>query len=110
MISTILTASGLSFRESFFPRLPAETCVVYQEDVELDGPDAVAPPEGGLPCIYHHDVLLELYALKADSEAEAALETAIRAQGLTFKKYSREWVSTIQRYMTNYELSYTSKF
>ena len=109
MIEIILTASGLPFRESFFPRLPAETCVVYQEDVELDGPDAVTPPDGGLPCICHHDVLLELYALKADPKAEAALETAIRARGLTFKKYSREWVPIVQRYMTNYELSYTSK-
>lgn len=110
MIEKILKASGLPYRQSYFPRLPSRTCVVYFDDVELDGADRVTPlSAAGLPCIYHHDIRLELYAIQADAASEAVLEAQIRAQGLTFKKYDREWLPDVQRYLTNYELSYTSK-
>lgn len=108
MIEEILTASGIQYRESFM-RLPANTCAVYFDETEIEAPDQVTPPAEGLPCIVHHDVRVELYALKADPESEKALEAAIRARGLTYKKYGREWVQAAQRYLTTYELTYTSK-
>ena len=110
MIKNILTASGLPYRQGWFPSMPAESCVVYTDDVEVDGPDRVAPATAaGLPCIYHHDVRLELYAIQADPAAEAALEAQIVATGLTFVRYDREWLRDVKRYVTVYELTYTTK-
>ena len=99
MIKDILTASGLQHREGSSPaRLPAEPFVYYFDDVELDGADVVTPPAGAwLPGIYHHDVRLELYTTQADPAAEAALEAQIRARGLTYQKYTREWLADVQR-------------
>ena len=111
MIKEILTASGLQHRRGSSPaRLPGSTIVYYFDDVELEGPDRVTPPTAaGLPCIYHHDVRLELYALQEDPAAEAALEAQLRARGLAFVKYEREWLTNVQRYLTEYELTYTTK-
>lgn len=111
MIKEILTASGLQHRRGSSPkRLPDSTFVYYFDDVEMDGADRVTPSTTtGLPCIYHHDVRLEVYEPQADPAAEAALEAQIRARGLTFTKYDREWLSSVQRYLVNYELSYTTK-
>lgn len=110
MINTILTASGLLYRHGSSPaRLPAGTFVYVFDDVELDTPDRVTPPAGAwLPCICHHDVRLEVYELEADPTAEAALEAQIKAHGLSFKKHDREWLQSVQRYLVNYELSYTT--
>ena len=111
MINEILKASGLEHRNGDSPlRLPNHTVVYIFEDVEQDGADPVTPPAGAwLPCIYHHDVRLEMYELQADPAAEAALEAQLRARGLTYKKYDRVWLRDAQRYQVNYELSYTAK-
>ena len=111
MVKEILTASGLQHRRGSSPkRLPDSTVVYYFDDVELDAPDRVTPSTAaGLPCICHHDVRLEVYEPQADPAAEAALEAQIRARGLTFKKYDREWLQSVQRYLVNYEISYTTK-
>ena len=111
MIEEILRASGLQHRQGSSPaRLPANTFVYYFDDVELDAPDRVtSSTAAGLPYICHHDIRLEVYELQADPAAEAALEAQIRARGLTFKKYDREWLQSVQRYLVNYELSYTTK-
>ena len=111
MLKQILTASGLPHQQGGSPaRLPAHTVVHYFDDVEQDGPDRVTPATAaGLPCICRHDVRLEVYEPQADPAAEAALEAQIRARGLTFKKYERDWLQSVQRYLVNYELSYTTK-
>lgn len=111
MVKQILTASGLQHRQGSSPkRLPDSTVVYYFDDVELDAPDRVTPATAaGLPCIYHHDVRLEVYEPQADPAAEAALEAQIRARGLAFTKYDREWLPSVQRYLVNYEMSYTTK-
>ncbi|MBQ2437443.1 MAG: hypothetical protein II265_05060 [Clostridia bacterium] len=110
MVNEILTASGIEYRQAWFPRLPANTCAVYFDDVEMDGPDPVTPlTSDGLPCVVHHDILVEMYEPKQDPAAEAALEAAIRATGLTFKKYDRVWLQSLQRYQVNYEFNYTTK-
>lgn len=104
MIEKVLTASGVPYRQTRFLRPPAGTYAVYMDDVETDGPD-------GIPCIFHHDATVELYAPNpADSaDAEAAVEAALRAAGLHWKKQSRYWIQSEQRYQTIYEFTYTEK-
>lgn len=110
MIKEILTASGVQFRRSHFFKPPAGTYAVYFDDVEIIGADSVTPAGvAGLPRVYRHDDSIELYAPALDPVAEAAIESAIMARGLTFHKEDALWLQDVQRFQTVYTLSYTSK-
>lgn len=110
MTKDILTASGVPFRRSHFFKPPAGTYAVYFDDVETDGADRVTPATAaGLPCIYRHNVSVELYAPALDPLAEAAVESQILARGLTFHKEDAYWLQDVQRFQTVYTFSYTSK-
>lgn len=102
MITTILNATGLKYREARFPKPPAETYVVYMDDVETDGPD-------GQPRIYMHSVTLEVYEPQPDDKAEKAIEDALTAAGLQWRKQARYWLQTEQRYQVIYEFEYNEK-
>lgn len=104
MIKTILTAAGLPYREARFPQPPAGTYIVYMDDEETDGPD-------GLPLLYMHSITLEVYApTPGDADAaEKAIEDAITAAGLQWRKQARYWLQTEQRYQVIYEFEYTEK-
>lgn len=102
MILQILTASGLKYRRARFPSPPAETYIVYMDDVATDGPD-------GINMLYTHDVTLEVYESKPDDAAEAAIEAAINAAGRPWTKQERYWLQTEQRYQVIYEFSYIEK-
>lgn len=99
MINTILTATGLPYRETRFLKPPSDTYVVYMDDVESDGPD-------GQPRILTHSVTLEVYEPTPDDEAEKAVEDAITAAGLQWRKQARYWLQTEQRYQVIYEFEY----
>ena len=103
MTNTILTAAGVPFRRSRFLKPPAETYAVYMDDVETSGSD------GGARCIYTHNVTVEVYEPKPDDKAEAAIEAAIRAQGLHWRKQERYWLQEEQRYQVIYEFTYYTK-
>jgi hypothetical protein len=110
MIKKILTASGVPFRRSHYFKPPAGTYAVYFDDVEIIGADHVLPTTtAGLPRAYRHDGSIELYALALDPVAEAAVESAILAEGLTFHKEDAYWLQDVQRFQTVYTLSFTSK-
>lgn len=111
MIEEIMAEAGIPYREGFYPRLPDDaTCAVYVDDCETDGPDRIdAQMAAAMPCIYRHNVHIEVYEAKRDAAAEAALEASIRARGLDYKKQGREWLSDVQRYLINYEISYAVK-
>lgn len=112
MTETILTASGVQFRQSQFRKPPEGAYAVYFDDVETSGPDRVLrPAAAGLPHVCKHDVTVELYApLPATAaEAEAAIEAAITAQGIHWTKQDRLWIRSEQMYQTIYEFSYTEK-
>lgn len=110
MVKEILTASGVQFRRSHFFKPPEGTYAVYFDDVEIIGADRVTPAgAAGLPRVYRHDCSIELYAPALDPVAEAAVESAILARGLTFHKEEAYWLQDVQRFQTVYTISYTSK-
>ena len=105
MIDTIMTASGIPYREGRFLNPPAGTYAVTFDDQEVGGPD----PFPGVPRIIRHDVMLELYEPKPDPDAETALESSLTAQGLHWTKQARYWLQNVQRYQVIYEFSYNEK-
>lgn len=102
MVNEILTAAGLEYRRTRFPRPPAGTYAVYMDDVTTDGPD-------GLARIFTHSVTVEVYEPKPDDDAETALEAAITAAGLQWTKQDRYWLDTEQLYQVVYEFEYIEK-
>ena len=110
MVSEILTAAGVLHARASFPRLPAETCAVYFDDLEVITADRVTPPtSAGLPRIYKHNVTIELYAPMQDDAIETAIEDELDARGLEWEKQDRYWLKDSQRYQTVYGFTYTSK-
>jgi hypothetical protein len=103
MVNEILTASGVQFRRSRFPKPPAETYAVYMDDITATGPDHMPAR------IFTHDITVELYEPEPDDVAEAAIEAAITAQGIPWTKEDRYWLQDVQRYQVIYEFSYTVK-
>lgn len=104
MVNDILTASGVQYRRSRFPRPPSGTYAVYMDDVEGYGPDNMAA------CIFAHTVIIELYeAEPGDAAAEAAIEAALDAAGVEWTKQDRYWLQDVQRYQVVYEFTYTEK-
>lgn len=102
MVNRILTAAGVPYRKTRFPKPPAETYAVYTDDISTDGPD-------GLNRIYTHDVTVEVYEPAPDDAIEAAIETAINAQGIPWTKQDRFWLQDSQRYQVVYEFSFIEK-
>lgn len=103
MIKTILQAANLPGWEGWTNSPPAGNYVLYFDDVTLDGPDT--HPEW----VKRHDATLELYEPMADPAAEAALETAITAQGLQWTKQARYWLKDLKRYQVIYEFTFIEK-
>lgn len=103
MVNEILTASGVQFRQSRFPKPPAGTYAVYMDDITATGPDHMPAR------IFTHDITVELYEATPDGVAEAAIEAAITAQGIPWTKQDRYWLQDVQRYQVIYEFSYTVK-
>lgn len=102
MINHILQAAGIEYRRTRFLKPPAGTYAVYMDDVSTDGPD-------GINRIYTHSYTVELYEPTPDDAAEAALESAIDAAGLTWEKQDRYWLPDEQRYQVIYEFNYIEK-
>lgn len=105
MIDTILTASGIPYRQGRFLNPPAETYGIYFDNLTVDGPD----PLPGVPQTVRHDVMVELYEPQPDPDAEAALEAEFRARGLPWTKEDRYWLQNVQRYQVVYEFNYNEK-
>lgn len=104
MINDILTASGVLYRRSRFPRPPAGSYAVYMDDLDGTGPDNMAAR------VFTHNVTIELYEPEpGDDVAEAAIEAALDAYGVEWTKQDRYWLQDVQRYQVVYEFSYTQK-
>lgn len=105
MIKTILTASGIPYRQGRFVNPPAGTYGIYFDNQTVDGPD----PMPGVPKIVRHDCMVELYEPKPDPDAEERLEMQLAAVGLHWTKEDRYWLQNVQRYQVIYEFSYNEK-
>jgi hypothetical protein len=111
MVRNILSAAGVRFAQGRFLRLPAETCAIYFDDIEVETADRVQlPTSAGLPRIYHHSVTVEVYEPAPDDATETAIEAELDARGLPWTKQDRYWLTDSQRYQTVYEFSFTDKF
>lgn len=103
MTPEILEAAGVKSRRGRFVKPPAGTYAVWTDDISTDGPD------GGPPCIFNHDVTVELYEPRPDDEAEASMEAQMSARGLNWSKQDRYWIQSEQLYQVIYEYQYTEK-
>lgn len=106
MVNEILAASGIRYRRGRFSKPPEGTYAIYTDDSTVDGPDGLP---AGSPLIVTHDVTVELYEAHPDDQAEAALEAAIIAAGLTWTKQDRYWIKSEQLYQVIYEFAYREK-
>ena len=102
MVNKILTAAGVPYRRARYTGPQPATYAVYLDHITTDGPD-------GMPCIFTHDVDIEVYEAQPDDVAEAAIETAITAAGLHWTKQDRYWLQTEQRYQVVYSITYREK-
>lgn len=107
MIETMLTASGLPYRQGRFPHPPASTYAVYFDDQEVIAPDPVAA--SGRPLIVRHGGMVELYEPLPDPDAETKFEAELNAQALEWTKQDRYWLQNVQRYQVIYEFTYYEK-
>lgn len=103
MVKEILTAAGIQERGARFLKPPAGTYAVWRDDLDTDGPDNLAP------CIFTHNVTIELYEPKKDAAAVASLEAQLNARGLHWTKQDRFWISSEQFYQTIYAFNYIEK-
>ena len=106
MTETILTASGIPFRQGRYINPPPETYAVYFDHLTKDGPDPVGIPA---PHIVTHDVMVELYEPIPAPDAEERLEAQLNARGLQWTKQDRYWLQNVQRYQVIYEFNYNEK-
>lgn len=105
-VNDILTTAGIPHQEAQYPDPPEGTYAVYFDEIEVDGPDRLAP---GVPCIVRHDVTIELYEPIKDDITEAALEAQLIARGIPWTKQARYWLDSTRRYQVIYDFSYTTK-
>ena len=106
MINTVLTASGIPYRQGRFFNPPASTYAITFDDHEVSGPDVVST---GTPVTVRHNCMVELYEPKPDPEAEAAFEAELLSRGIPWTKQDRYWLQNVQRYQVIYEFSYIEK-
>lgn len=102
MVNKILTAAGLQGRQGRFIGDKPLSYVVWLDNITTDGSD-------DRPCIFRHDITLELYEDKPDPAVETALELAIADAKLQFTKQDRYWLQTEQQYQVIYEFTYYEK-
>ena len=106
MVKEILTLAGFvegkTFKETRFLKPPKTTYAVYMDSYERRGAD-------NLNLIKEHDYTIELYAYKADPEAEASIESVFDTLGIAYDKASRYWIQEEQLYQVVYSFSYIEK-
>lgn len=110
MINEILKASGVTFAQGRFLRMPDGTHAVYFDDTEVDAADPTGrTSEGGLPRVVTHNVTVEVYEPAPDNATEAAIEAELDARGISWSKQDRYWLKDLQRYQVIYEFTYHTK-
>ena len=106
MVRRVLTGAGFeegkTFKETRFLKPPKTTYALFMDSYTRRGAD-------GLNLITDHMYTIELYAYKADPEAEARIEAMLDQLGLEFEKDERYWIQEEQLYQTVYRFDYIEK-
>lgn len=85
-----------------FRHPPRSTYAVYQDTFERRGAD-------GKNNITEHDITIEVYEYKADTEKEIEIEKAFETLCIPFTKQERYWIQDEQLFQAIYEFSYVEK-
>ena len=106
MVKEILTGAGFeenkTFKETRFLKPPKSTYSIFMDSYKGRGAD-------DLNLIKEHTYTIELYAYKADPEAEKRIEAELNKRGIQFDKLTRQWLETEQLYMTVYTFNFIEK-
>ena len=102
MVNDILRTAGVNYRKTRFQKPPEGTYAVYTDDLMSNGIN-------DLNLIRAHDVTVELFEPAPDDETEAAVEAAMDAAEVDWKKQDRLWLPDEQRYQVIYEFIYYTK-
>lgn len=106
MVKRVLTGAGFeegkTFKETRFLKPPKTTYALFMDSYTRRGAD-------GLNLITDHTYTIELYAYKADPDAEARIESMLDQIGLEFEKDDRYWIHEEQLYQTVYRFDYIEK-
>jgi hypothetical protein len=103
MIAELLQQTGIRFRHSRFLKPPQSTYAVWDDDIETDGAD------NSPAAVFTHNYTVELYEPAPDDAAEQALEAALDAACILYRREDRYWMQDEQRYQVVYEFSVTTK-
>ena len=103
MVTEVLKRAGVKFRQSRYTAKPLpDTYAVYFDDREAAGAD-------GINCLISHNITIEVYETRPDTETEEAIEEALDAYGLEWSSQARYWIQEEQRYQIIYEFTYIEK-
>ena len=106
MVKKVLIRAGFvegkTFKETRFLQPPKTTYAVYMDSFDGRGAD-------NINLIKDHDYTIELYAYKADPDAELSIDTAFNELGLEYTKSERYWIDKEQLYQTVYYFSFIEK-
>ena len=106
MVKQVLTgagfAEGVTFKETRFLKPPKTTYAVFMDSFTRRGAD-------GLNLIRDHTYTIELYAYKADPDAEARIEAKLDEYAIEYEKEDRYWIQEEQLYQTVYTFNNIEK-
>mgnify|MGYP001161908255 FL=1 len=106
LIDDILQRAGFeknkTYCETLFRHPPRVNYAVYNDSWERRGSD-------DKNLIKEHDVTIEFYQYKPDSEKEEKIEQTFDDMSIPFTKQERYWIQDEQLFQTIYEFSYIEK-
>lgn len=102
MADEILTAAGITHKETRFLVPPQETYAVWLKEESVRGPD-----EKNLICV--EDFTIELYAKRVDPAAEASIEAELMTRAIQYDKSERIWLASEELFQTVYSYEITRK-
>lgn len=102
MVTEILTAVGIPFKESHFLVPPDGTYAVWLDNVTNRGADDVI-------LIREHSYTIEVYSAKIDPVSEASLESALDSRAIAYDKSEHIWIQSENLFETVYTFDHIEK-
>lgn len=102
MVTDILKATGLPFRESRFLSPPNSTYAIYSDSLDRRGADTIN-------LLTQHDITIEVYEYSPDKNAEKSIEDELDRRSIEYTKMPRFFIQEEQLYQVVYDFTYFSK-